>query len=1262
MTNKVPDYFGSDYGIAMPEPVAPVADPFRTERQGYQNPFSFDRVEPVVKESVTDFNTNPEVLERFDRVMTFLGENDTFTNSLLDSKSTPSETLRDDNINIMKLLDKTAALKDAPDQIKKDYAYLKDRFENTKITGAAEYFDMFQDYGTDLVTDPVLLAGLIGGFFTGGTTTAATVGAQATARAALANTLKRVATGAGKLGTTGAVSAGALTGGAYDLAGQNLDIAINRKDEIDVAQFFATTALGGAVGGVGQGLNKFLFGQSKVNKQTVEDAFEEVYEEKKSFFGNRTRKGETYDMEGTSYPALIGIPGPAEMPAKRRFVDRLEGATAKAEESAVKGETIDLDSSEWSVILDDLVEEVGGGQQTRAAVADDITAAMASSSDPRRVRSNMLNALSRRLSRATSTMFFGKAAGVLSPYASYSPTAKILQGKFSREFDKVWRGNQYKIEGDFFEAQQEIFGSLYTRYVDIVEPLAYNRIKGKLKDKVNADLSAALRGQRVDNEAVTEAAAQIKQLYSEIGDRLVRNGVIDEKVEDYVPRMWNRSSIENNKSKFARLLVEEGEAANTQDALKIVDDLLDKQNQLDSGTVGHFFSAKRKFNNISNDYKFEEFLNTDVIGTFYNYSFHTAKALAKKKVFGVRNEAEFTERWINKIVDDHFEATGKSLSKVDREALVNLYRTTTGENLDSFDGLMRTGVDAYGLVNRLAYLSQAALSSLSEVALNISNAGFVNSVKGLGEALELSFKYMSDDIETVLKNNPQKLTTAEIKREMYEFGLSLDQSISQVGNRLTGDELYSETMQNVSNGFFKLTFLEQWTKFAQTASYTTGKRLIMNNIRDVAEHGNAKVSSRIQNKLDELNELGIDVDAAKQWYQSGGSLQDEFYSSIKKGAVRYANDIILQPNAMSGLRPTLYSNPKTQIAFQLLSYPAAFTNVILKGAAKKITRNPTQNTAAVLATGLIMTEMQRGIQWLKSGGTSERDLTPFEARIEGLKRTGAPGLVFQQFERAKKSSEFTGTLAPFAAVPFGPLGTDVTSAVYEGRPFRTLSTKMPFYSMYGNVAKATGNEQEYREYQDFFKRQDNKLRQALRQEQPLVVREEFFAKGGLVEVPNASSEPDERIDKMTGQPYNIQAGSAFVDEEDPEKRLLFSLGGIVAEALGISEEGIKWAKSMSKKYPEVEELDGRGDAARHLALGWLAKQSNYPSFSKFAANAREFIEFDVKGGAMDIENNNRGFDINASTFEEAEKEIERLINSGEVTYYTPKESKEMRGY
>ena len=52
----------------------------------------------------------------------------------------------------------------------------------------------------------------------------------------------------------------------------------------------------------------------------------------------------------------------------------------------------------------------------------------------------------------------------------------------------------------------------------------------------------------------------------------------------------------------------------------------------------------------------------------------------------------------------------------------------------------------------------------------------------------------------------------------------------------------------------------------------------------------------------------------------------------------------------------------------------------------------------------------------------------------------------------------------------------------------------------------------------------------------------FYDKGGSVLVPQAPTEPDERIDKMTGLPYDLQAGGAFVDEED---RLGFSAAGLV---------------------------------------------------------------------------------------------------------------------
>jgi len=46
-----------------------------------------------------------------------------------------------------------------------------------------------------------------------------------------------------------------------------------------------------------------------------------------------------------------------------------------------------------------------------------------------------------------------------------------------------------------------------------------------------------------------------------------------------------------------------------------------------------------------------------------------------------------------------------------------------------------------------------------------------------------------------------------------------------------------------------------------------------------------------------------------------------------------------------------------------------------------------------------------------------------------------------------------------------------------------------------------------------------------------------------VNVPKAPEEPDERIDKMTGMPYDVQAGEAFIDEED---RFGFAAGGLIA--------------------------------------------------------------------------------------------------------------------
>jgi hypothetical protein len=91
-------------------------------------------------------------------------------------------------------------------------------------------------------------------------------------------------------------------------------------------------------------------------------------------------------------------------------------------------------------------------------------------------------------------------------------------------------------------------------------------------------------------------------------------------------------------------------------------------------------------------------------------------------------------------------------------------------------------------------------------------------------------------------------------------------------------------------------------------------------------------------------------------------------------------------------------------------------------------------------------------------------------------------------------------------------------------------------------------------------------------------------KGGEVEVPNASPEPDERIDKMTGLPYNLQAGIPFRDEEDPLKRLGLVGGGKATDPMQrlgfaagskVIKTAVEGGAELSSKAEEVLEVGSR---------------------------------------------------------------------------------------
>lgn len=842
----------------------------------------------------------------------------------------------------------------------------------------------------------------------------------------------------------------------------------------------------------------------------------------------------------------------------------IDGLSTKV---ANKGEALTPESFEDLDEIEDLVRRIGGGQDTYEQIVDAALAAAHKNAPIEDKRNQFLNSLHKITSRFTSYVSFGKAAGFLAPYTEVSPTAKLLMEKVNTEFalgtdptkGVFGQQGQKLIEEDFAGTSRLLTNQLMDIYRNAILPISTKRFNSKLAVEVNDALSLAIRGETSSgqeySQAVNVAAGQIRKAYRTAGRLLAREGFITMR-ENYVPRQWKRSAIEEDfgggggPNQFAKLLFEEGEAKDMSDALSIVEGMLDKKNQLSGGSGNYFFAANRKFENITNDAKFEKFLNNDVKSTFYNYMETAGRALAKKKVFGVREfkgSKGFNNKWINQIASEVKQATGKDLTLAERKRIKELYQTITSESIDADDVRPKNRlVESYELSNRLGYLALAPVSSLTEILLNIGVAGGSRSAKGIAAAHKIGLGKLNEDwnelVDTwnasflkITRDNYNQivdefgLTADEGWREIQSVGLALEQELASMADRLAGEELTNEAMQKISNKFFRYTMLDQWTKMVQNASFQTGKLLIRDHLSDIIDHGSAPITRRMQNKLDDLAELGVDVERGKAWVADGGDKNAEFYRDIVNGAARYANQIILQPDRASGLKPRFQYTPAGAILFNLLGYPTAFTNNILKRGGKRLLRDKEIAAQTLVPTAILMTAAAGFTNYARNRGEGYDEKNAAEIMYESVARWGGNSLPLDGIMRVRDSVEYDGVIGIPQAF-MGPLYGEVVDAVKYG-PVRAVGTKVPLYG----AGKTVLGSEAMDEYRSALGEGDKALKEAILGEK---IRTPFKKGGEVTDVPQVPEEPDERIDKLTGMPYNEQAGTAFTDEEDFPRSLL----------------------------------------------------------------------------------------------------------------------------
>jgi len=596
---------------------------------------------------------------------------------------------------------------------------------------------------------------------------------------------------------------------------------------------------------------------------------------------------------------------------------------------------------------------------------------------------------------------------------------------------------------------------------------------------------------------------------------------------------------------------------------------------------------------------FEDFIDRDVNRVLSNYLIGSSRTIQRARMFG-KSESVFQNRTLATIEKELREAgvSEEEMTETLKRTKL-LYKRTTGLDVPTWEDVVNdprlgkgiTSVTDWAKISQqLAHLPLATLSSITEPLILLSRIDNPNVISREGyqtarDIVTAMTKGVRKDLDrwsrAIGKLRGKK--TYGLKdiaddewRELYQTGLALEQSVMQRLEGLYGEAPRGAFARGVQNSFFHINLLTQWTGAVQLAAYTTGKRLIRQNSEKLYKH-NAGIQKLSKEEFirsrDRLWEAGISTKKGVNWYKNSldenGNFDESlaqgmrgskplqkaqkgfYYNFYQRGAARFAKEIILVPTTAAANRPLWHSHPAGQLLAQFSGYPTAFNNTILKRFAREVytdikglpERKTMHATPKIVAATVMMTSVATLMNAIRSQGDSlEGD--PGDIIMKSIQRWGGMGPLEVAYRYKVNAGYGSGQMGSLLKAPAGPLAQDVVDMVLYRKGFAEMGmNNLPFsaaFQMIGGDA-----------YKDRLTKAGRRFDKATwgsafgptkKSKDKSTVRKYYgFAIGGEVNIPNAKEEPDEKIDRMTGLPYNQQAGVLGQDEEE---RFGFAIGGL----------------------------------------------------------------------------------------------------------------------
>lgn len=505
-------------------------------------------------------------------------------------------------------------------------------------------------------------------------------------------------------------------------------------------------------------------------------------------------------------------------------------------------------------------------------------------------------------------------------------------------------------------------------------------------------------------------------------------------------------------------------------------------------------------------------LNLDSKAVSYMYADRAIKMRNFANVFGA--EGELINRALSNINDVFLKAGS------DKARFGAAYRDNLLNTIEAFWGVHgqsskfgSIGAPFMSLVTTLAnstMLTRVSISALGDLIQPIQNSG------------------VGPTIKTIMgKVTPGQSFSS---KSGFKYDKSFEREyMALMAHGTDPFSSFQTGLNNFNRRFFKVVGLNAITKAARGFAYDIGVRRSYDLAKSINRKG-GKISDAAQKELNQMGMSADDVASLGKYKNVNEAFDAEDGQKILDMAGRRLSDRdAIVPVVGNRLLFTQTGNPYIRSLGQFLSWAqakTAQTNALVERIENK------DVALAVRTAGLVPVYM--GVQYLR------------EITKPSDPRRSEEHDVFSS-KHVQESLKLSGNILPFHI-------DKIVSGV--GAPSNKLisaniSPSLSYADRFaGQLSKASKN----MERGDFEGASKNLV-------EVLPFGKEFtyltgmqdrpsFSKGGeVLDVPNVPTEPDQRIDKMTGMPYDQQAGTAFVDEEDPIRRLGFGLGSLVTKGV-----------------------------------------------------------------------------------------------------------------